>query len=55
MGDVAIAVEDGLGLLLLVWAVDVVDGDDGEVAVVTEVAKGDAGTGLGANLIDGLL
>jgi len=43
-----VSTKDLLGLLLLVWAVDVLDGDDGEVAVVSEVAQGDAGAGLDA-------
>lgn len=31
---------------LLVWLVDIINSDDGEVAVVTEIAKGDASAGL---------
>ena len=42
-------------LHVLVWLVNVVDGDDGEVAVISEVAQSDAGAGLHANLVDGLL
>lgn len=40
---------------LLVRLVDVVYGEDGEVAVVSEVTQGDAGTGLDLELVDGLL
>jgi hypothetical protein len=43
------------GLLDLVGAVDVLDGHDGEVAVVTEVAQRNARAGLHANLVDGCL
>lgn len=43
------------GLLLLVRAVDVVDGDDGQVAVISEVTEGDTGTGLGLDLVNRLL
>ena len=42
-------------LHVLVWLVNVVDGDDGEVAVISEVAQGDTGTGLHADLVNGLL
>lgn len=41
-----VGTEDLDSLLLLVRAVDVVDSDDGQVAVVSEVTEGDAGTGL---------
>lgn len=51
---VVVLVEDLPGLLLLVRLVDIVDRDDSEVAVVAEVAEGDAGALLDANLIDGL-
>lgn len=39
----------------LVGPVDVVDGQDGQVAVVTEIAQGDALAALEAELINGLL
>lgn len=39
----------------LVGPVDVVDGQNGQVAVVTEIAQGDALAGLEAELINGLL
>lgn len=39
----------------LVGAVDVVDGQNGQVAVVTEVTQGDAATGLQLQSIDFLL
>lgn len=42
-------------LLLLVGAVDVVDSDDGQVAVVSEVTEGDAGTGLCLDFVNRLL
>tara|TARA_R110002003_G_scaffold202_10_gene15724 strand:- start:8922 stop:9542 length:621 start_codon:yes stop_codon:yes gene_type:complete len=50
-----VAAKDLLGLLLLVWLVYVVDGDDGEVAVVTEVAQRNARARLYAHLLDCLL
>ena len=43
----------GAGGRILVWPVDIVDGEDGEVALVAEVAEGDARTGLGTQLLDG--
>ena len=43
------------GLLLLVGLVDVVNGDDGQVAVVSEVTEGDAGTSLCLDFVNGLL
>jgi len=39
----------------LVGAVDIVNGQDGQVALVTEIAQGNAGTGLQLVLVDGLL
>lgn len=39
----------------LVGAVDVVNGQDGQVAVVTEVTQGNAGTGLELVVVDDLL
>lgn len=39
----------------LVGAVDIVDGQDGQVAVITEVTQGDAATGLQLQGIDFLL
>jgi hypothetical protein len=40
---------------LLVGPVNVLDGQDGEGAVVTEIAQGDTSTGLDAEVVDGLL
>jgi hypothetical protein len=40
---------------LLVRPVDVVYGEDSEVAIVSEITQGDAGTGLDLELVDGLL
>lgn len=39
----------------LVGLVDILDGHDGEVAVVTEVAEDNASTGLHTDLVNGLL
>lgn len=39
----------------LVWFVDIVDGDDGEIAVVTEVTKSNSSAGLDVQFIDLLL
>jgi hypothetical protein len=39
----------------LVGPVDILDGQDGEGAVVTEIAQGDTSTGLDAEVVDGLL
>jgi len=39
----------------LVGAVDVVNGEDGQVAVITEVTQSNASTGLELVLVDGLL
>lgn len=39
----------------LVGAVDIVDGQDGQVAVITKVTQGDAATGLQLEGIDFLL
>jgi hypothetical protein len=50
-----VGAKDVGGLLDLVGSVDVFDGDDGEVAVVAEVAQRNARAGLDAYLIDGLL
>lgn len=47
-----IATKDELSLLLLVRAVDVFNGEDGKVAVVTEVAESDAGGWLDAEFVD---
>jgi hypothetical protein len=47
--------KDLRGLLHFVRSVDVFDGDDGEVAVVAEVAERNARAGLYANVIDCLL
>lgn len=40
---------------ILVRSVDVIDGDNGQVAVITEVAEGDAFTRLDVELVDLLL
>lgn len=42
-------------LLLLVGAVNVVDSNDGQVAVVSEVTESDAGTGLCLDFVNRLL
>ena len=52
---IAIGAEDRLGLPLLVRPVHVLDGDDGEIAVVSEVAQGHTCAGLDAGLVDCLL
>ena len=39
----------------LVWAVNIINGQDGQVAVVAEVTEGNAGTGLELVLVDDLL
>lgn len=39
----------------LVGTVDVVDGQDGQVAIITEITQGNAGAGLELVLVDGLL
>jgi hypothetical protein len=36
----------------LVWLVDVLDREDGQVAVVAEIAQGDAAAGLEAQFLD---
>jgi hypothetical protein len=38
---------------VLVRLVDIVDGDDGQVAVVAVIAESHTGAGLGAGLLDG--
>ena len=38
-------------MCVLVRPVDIVDGDDGQVAVVAEIAQGDAGAGLEAHAV----
>ena len=43
----------GAGGRILVWPVDIIDGEDGEVALVAEVAEGDARAGLGTQRLDG--
>jgi hypothetical protein len=48
-----VTTKDLLGLLVLVRPVHIVDGDNGEVAVVTEVAESNASGGLDAELVDG--
>jgi hypothetical protein len=50
-----IAAEDELGLGLLVGPVDVVDGQDTDVAVVARVAEGDTVAGLEAETLDLIL
>ena len=37
-----------VGRCSLVWPVDILDRDDGQVAVVTEITEGDASSGLDA-------
>lgn len=43
------------GFNSLVGLVDILNGEDGKVAVVSEVAEGDASTSLQAELVDGFL
>jgi hypothetical protein len=45
----------GSPICLLVWLVDIVNGDDGQVAVITEVTKSNTGTWLHTKLLDLLL
>lgn len=52
VGYVAVLVEDFPRLLLLVWLVYIVDGDDGEVTVVAKVTKGNASSLLDTDFID---
>jgi hypothetical protein len=54
MRDVVVLVKNLPGLLLLVWLVYVVNGEDGKVAVVAEVTEGNAGALLDADLVNGL-
>jgi hypothetical protein len=50
--SVIIAAKDLLGFVDLVRSVDVLDSQDSEVSVVTEVAEGNASTSLEAELVD---
>lgn len=52
---VAVLVENLASLLLLVGLVDIVDGHDGQVPVISEVTQSDAGAGLDAEGVNGLL
>lgn len=54
-GVLLVTTKDLLGLDLLVGLVDILDGDDGQVAVVTEVTESDTGTGLNSELLNLLL
>lgn len=47
-----ITAKDQLGFLGLVRAVDIVNGEDGQIAIVSEVSQGDAGAGLELAFID---
>jgi len=48
-----ITTEDLFGLEILVRAVYIVDSEDGKVAVVTEIAEGNAGGRLDADFVNG--
>ena len=37
---------------ILVWSVDILNSEDGKVAIVSGVAQGDAGTSLDAESVD---
>lgn len=50
-----VGTKDQLGLPGLVWLVNVINSDDGEVAVVSEVTESDASSRLRRNLVNGLL
>ena len=40
------------GCNVLVWSVDILDGDDGQITVISEVTKRDAGVGPDEQLVD---
>jgi Fe2+ transport system protein FeoA len=50
--SVIIAAKDLLGLVDLVRSVNILNGQDGKVSVVTEIAEGDASAGLDTKLVD---
>jgi len=50
-----ISTKDLVGLLVLVWSIDVVDCEDGEIAVVTKITKDNACRRLDAIVVDILL
>lgn len=50
-----VTAKDLLGLNLLVWLVDIVDGENGKVAIITEVAKSNSGSWRNAEIGDSLL
>ena len=50
-----VSTKDLDSLLLLVGAVDVVNSNDGQVTVISEVTEGDAGTGLCLDFVNCLL
>jgi hypothetical protein len=52
VGLVTVGVEDELGLGLLVGPVDILDGQDADVAVVAVVTESDTGAGLEAHALD---
>ena len=52
VGLVTVGVEDELGLGLLVGPVDILDGQDTDVAVVAVVTESDTGAGLEAHALD---
>lgn len=54
-GVLLVTTEDLLGLKLLVGLVNILDSDDGQVAVVTEVTEGDTSTSLDSELLNLLL
>ena len=49
-----VTTKDLLGLNLLVWLVDIVNGENGKVAIITEVAKSDSGSWCNTEFGDGL-
>jgi hypothetical protein len=54
-GMLLIATEDLVGLLSLVWLVDIVDGNDRKVAVIAEVAEGESTARSDLEAVNGLL
>lgn len=40
---------------LLIGLINILNGEDGEVSLIAEISEGDAGAGLDAQLVDGLL
>lgn len=50
-----VAAKDFLRLKVLVWLVDIVDSQDSQVAVITEIAKSQSGPWCNAEIGDSLL